>query len=509
MRSLAVTRPGHVTARPLSGMAAYLDLPRPAPDVLVTGITHASGEVRDGDVYAAMRGARTHGARYAADARDHGAVALLTDEDGHALTADLGLPTVVAPDPRAVLGEAAAWVYGFPARDLVLYGVTGTNGKTTVTSLLHAVLSASGPAGLVGTIETRIGARSAPSVRTTPEASDLHALLAVMREQGVRSVALEVSSHALALGRVGGIVVDVAGFTNLSQDHLDFHADMADYFAAKARLFTPERSRRAVVTVDDPWGRRLARQATVPLATLSADPDDPDDPAVRAADWVVLEAEPHGTGSRAGLRGPDGARHELVVGLPGMVNVANAALAVAMADAGGVPVEDALPALARAPMVPGRMEVVGADPLVVVDYAHSPDAVERALATLRRTAKPPLVVVIGAGGDRDVTKRGPMGAAAARGADLVVVTDDNPRSEDPADIRAAVAAGADEVDPSRVIEVPDRAEAIRVAVERAGPGTVLLAGKGHEQGQEVAGVVHPFDDRTVARAVLAERGGGP
>jgi UDP-N-acetylmuramoyl-L-alanyl-D-glutamate--2,6-diaminopimelate ligase len=434
---------------------------------------------------------------------------VLTDAEGAALAAGVGVPVVVTGDPRLLLGEAAAWVYGFPAQALTTYGVTGTNGKTTVTALLHHVLSElAGPAGLVGTIEARIGTRVLPSERTTPEASDLQALLAVMREEGVRSVALEVSSHALVLRRVGGLVVDVAGFTNLSQDHLDFHETMERYFEAKADLFTPQRSRRAVVVVDDPWGRRLVETAAVPLTTVAVHPDDPDHPTVRAADWRLLTLEPRGAGHLALVRTPDGGHLEVPAPVPGLVNVANAVLTVALAHAGGLDAAAAAQALGQAPPVRGRMEVVATSPLTVVDYAHTPDAVASALKTLRGTAPAPLVVVLGAGGDRDASKRPLMGAAAARGADLLVVTDDNPRSEDPATIRAALLGGAREVDPGRVVEVPDRGEAIRMALRRAGEGTLLVAGKGHEQGQEVAGVVHPFDDRSVVRAALGLDEGG-
>jgi UDP-N-acetylmuramoyl-L-alanyl-D-glutamate--2,6-diaminopimelate ligase len=240
------------------------------------------------------------------------------------------------------------------------------------------------------------------------------------------------------------------------------------------------------------------------VQTVAVVPDDPEHPAVRGADWTVQQIRPEGGGSRAELLDPDGVRHDLVVPLPGLVNVANAALTVALAAQIGVAVAAAVQAVASAPMVPGRMELVSGErrPVVVVDYAHSPDALDTALATLRAGSPRPLVVVVGAGGDRDTGKRGPMGAAAARGADHVIVTDDNPRSEDPATIRAAVLAGARSVQSADVREVADRAEAIEQAVLLAGTGTVLLAGKGHEQGQQVGDVVHPFDDRVVAREVL-------
>jgi UDP-N-acetylmuramoyl-L-alanyl-D-glutamate--2,6-diaminopimelate ligase len=449
--------------------------------------------VRPGDVYAALPGARVHGASYAADAADAGAVAVLTDPVGQALIfghpGTGSLPLLVVADPRAVLGELAAWIYGDPARQLTGFGVTGTNGKTTTTFLLDSALRAMGRrTGLIGTIEIRVGDER---IRSTPEAPDLHALLAVMVEHGIDSCSMEVSSHALVQHRIDGLQLDVAAFTNLSQDHLDYHHTMEEYFTAKAALFTARHCRTAVICVDDPWGRRLSAGSQVPAVTVATQPD--------GRIWVELDS-PAG---RLSLQCP----------LPGEFNVANAVLALAMLVAAGVDPQAAAHAIESAEPVPGRMErVPGAgvpgEPLVVVDFAHTPDAVAAALGALRGQGHP-IVVVLGAGGDRDAEKRPLMGAAAARGADVVVVTDDNPRSESPAAIRAAVVAGAQvasSVSGAIVVEVPGRAEAVAEGVARAWHGGVLLvAGKGHEQGQEVAGVVHPFDDRRVVRsALLAE-----
>jgi UDP-N-acetylmuramoyl-L-alanyl-D-glutamate--2,6-diaminopimelate ligase len=407
-----------------------------------------------------------------------------------------------------VLGEVADLVYGEPTAALPVLGVTGTSGKTTTVYLLEAGLAAAGrTTGLVGTVETRIAGRVVPSALTTPEATDLHATFAAMREAGVDAVAMEVSSHALVLGRVGGVRFAVGGFSNLTQDHLDFHGDMAEYFAAKRRLFDG-RCRVEVVNADDAYGRRLVRPGTV---TVSAAGDP-------AATWwasgvsgvtrdrsrALPDTGDVSGGSSFVIHGPDGFRAAAGVRLPGAYNVANAVLAVAMLAAAGVDPAVAVPALAEV-QVPGRMERVDAGQpyLAVVDYAHKPDAVAAALAALRPLTKGRLVVVLGCGGDRDRGKRPLMGAAAARGADLVVVTDDNPRSEDPAAIRAQMAAGVRAVPGADWVEIGDRAEAIAAAVRRAGPGdTVLVAGKGHEQGQEVGGVVLPFDDRAVLRAAM-------
>jgi UDP-N-acetylmuramoyl-L-alanyl-D-glutamate--2,6-diaminopimelate ligase len=474
----------------------------------VTGVTLDSRAVRPGDLYAALPGARAHGADFAVAVVASGAVAVLTDPEGARRLTDQAcpLPAVVVPDPRAVLGAVSAQVYGRPARDLQLIGVTGTNGKTTTTYLLDAVLRAAGrTTGLVGTVEIRVADQRVPSVRTTPEAPELHGLLAAMRERGVQVCSMEVSSQALAQHRVDGAVYDVAAFTNFSQDHLELHGDMAAYLAAKVLLLTPEHSREAVVVIDDEGSREAAARATVPVTTLSGAPGS-------GADWYVADRTPTAAGADFVLqRAADGERLALHCPLPGDFNVTNAALAAVVLLRAGLSTREVVDGLAAAGGVPGRMERVGpagSGALAVVDYAHTPGAVAAALAALRPGTTGRLVVVLGAGGDRDPGKRGPMGAAAALGADVVVVTDDNPRSEDPAAVRAAVLAGAREAaarSGAAVVEVADRREAIRRAVAMTGPGDVLLvAGKGHETGQEVAGVLYPFDDRDELRTALAD-----
>jgi UDP-N-acetylmuramoyl-L-alanyl-D-glutamate--2,6-diaminopimelate ligase len=499
-------RPRHVNPSPVVDLATLLGVD-PAPDVgglAVTGVTHDSRQVRPGDLYAALPGSSAHGASYAARAVDAGAVAVLTDAAG----ADMidGLPVLVVADARAVLGRVAARVYGEPASDLLVVGVTGTNGKTTTSYLVESGLRAAGHrTGMIGTVETRIGDERVASERTTPEAPDVHALLALMRERGVTACVMEVSSHALVYGRVDGILFDVAGFTNLSRDHLDFHTDLEDYFAAKASLFTADRSRRGVVVVDDEYGRRLAsRGGAVALTTVSTQGKD--------ADWRVVSRESAAGLTRIVVEGGQGSRLALTSPIPGDFNIANAALALVLLIEAGVATDDAVRGVAECAGVPGRMERVPAPPhgpLALVDYAHTPDAVETVLRSLRPSTSGRLVVVIGAGGDRDAPKRPLMGAAAARHADVVVVTDDNPRSEDPMAIRAAILAGTYQVraaDRAEVLEVAGRRAAIRAAVDMtAGPAdTVVVVGKGHEQGQEAAGVVLPFDDRQVLAEMLSE-----
>nr|WP_246405902.1 UDP-N-acetylmuramoyl-L-alanyl-D-glutamate--2,6-diaminopimelate ligase [Modestobacter versicolor] len=476
------------------------------PATPVTGVTLASGAVRPGDLFAALPGANAHGVRFAPDAVGRGAVAVLTDPSGAGPARATGLPVCVVDDPRAVLGPVAGRVHGLPSEQLTVIGITGTNGKTTTSYLVEAGFAAAGwTSGLIGTVQTRTRGRDAdgapvttemPSARTTPEAPELHALLAGMVASGVRAVVMEVSSHALVMGRVGGVRFAAAGFTNLSRDHLEYHHDMESYFQAKALLFDG-RAAVEVVDVDDEAGRRLVRPGTVTVSTRGAD-----------ADWSATDVATVPTGgSTFTLHGPGGRSWPARLRLPGDFNVANAVLAVALLDAVGVPPETALPGVADT-VVPGRMEPVDAgQPFVaVVDYAHTPDAVQTALAALRSATGGRLLTVLGCGGDRDPGKRPAMGAAAAAGSDVLVITDDNPRSEDPAAIRAAMRAGVPADTRAEVLEVGDRRAALAAAVALAQPGdTLLVAGKGHETGQEVGGQVLPFDDRAVLREVLQAR----
>ncbi|WP_165913096.1 UDP-N-acetylmuramoyl-L-alanyl-D-glutamate--2,6-diaminopimelate ligase [Tamaricihabitans halophyticus] len=467
----------------------------------VTGATLRAQHVLPGDLFAALPGARAHGADFAVDALAAGAAAVLTDEAGAARPAlrDAGVPVLVHPDPRGVLGEIAAWIYGEPSLRLAVLGITGTSGKTTTTYLLEAGLRAAGyPTGLIGTVETLIAGQRLNSAFTTPEAPDLQALFAVMVEQGVSHVPMEVSSHALALGRVNGTRFAVGGFTNLSQDHLDFHADMADYFGAKALLFDG-RSTTEVVCTDQEWGTRLVRPHTITVATT------------HAADWTASDIRSTPSGSQHFvLHGPDGFRQPAELPLPGSFNIANALLAAAALHEVAVPAEAIVAGLASV-AVPGRMERIdlGQDFTAVVDYAHKPAAVSGGLDAIRARSSGRLIVVLGCGGDRDTAKRPQMGEAAARRSDLLIVTDDNPRSEDPAEIRAAMLAGAESVPAGQrgeVLDIGDRRSAIAMAVRQAAQGdVVIIAGKGHETGQEIAGVVHPFSDRDELEAVIRAR----
>lgn len=491
------------TLRRLAEIASARVVNQPAEDVPLDSITLDSKASEPRGLFAALPGTRVHGASFAADAP---ARAIITDEAGLAIIEQVGdrRPILVVDDVRAVLGAIAAEIYGHPSERMTLIGVTGTSGKTTTTYMLERGLNAAGcKVGLIGTTGTKINGVEVRTALTTPEAPTLQALFARMEREGVTHVVMEVSSHALVLGRVGGTQFDVAGFTNLSQDHLDFHPTMEEYFDAKATFFDPASplaAERAVICVDDEWGERMAALANHPVRVGTH--------GQAQLDVVAEQLSVEDTGAQHIALEIHGARHMFRLPMPGAFNVANAALAVALADAVGVDAAAFIAGL-EAASVPGRMERVdcGQDFVAVVDYAHKPAAVAAVLDTLRGQVQGRVGVAVGAGGDRDASKRPLMGAEAARRADLVVVTDDNPRTEDPATIRAAVLAGArDAAGPdTEVREVGDRREAIDQLVAWARPGdAVIVVGKGHEVGQIVGDTTHHFDDREEMRRALSE-----
>jgi UDP-N-acetylmuramoyl-L-alanyl-D-glutamate--2,6-diaminopimelate ligase len=474
----------------------------------ITDVTHDSAQAGPGVLFAARPGTRADGHDFAQQAVGAGAAALLVER---VVAVTPAVPQVVVRSVAAAMGPAAAAVHGHPSRELLLLGVTGTNGKTTTTYLLEAALAAAGHrTGVIGTVETRIAGQAVPGVRTTPEATDLQRLLRRMRAAGVTAVAMEVSSHGLALGRVAGARFAAAAFTNLTQDHLDFHADLEDYFAAKALLFTPVFTDRAVVNVDDPWGRRLAdRLRTVGEVAVTTVGRVGDPPAGTTPDVVIDDVVERTDGSRFALRLHDRAV-PATTRLPGHFNVANAAGAVVTAMVAGVDLDAAVAGVAALSGVPGRMERVdvGQPFSVLVDYAHTPDSLENVLRAARRLAGDrQVLVVVGCGGDRDRAKRPLMGRAAAELADVAVLTSDNPRSEDPRAILDAMMAGARGVAGARVAVEVDRRAGIAAALAAASPGdVVVIAGKGHEPYQELADHTIDFDDRLVARELLAGRG---
>jgi UDP-N-acetylmuramoyl-L-alanyl-D-glutamate--2,6-diaminopimelate ligase len=494
---------------------------------VLSGVTLDSRAVRPGDLYAALPGSRTHGAAYSDQAVAAGAVAILTDPDGRDRAARTGVPVFVVASPRMRLGDVSCWIYGDPSHRMTTIGVTGTSGKTTTSYLCEVGLRAAGHStGLIGGVEIRIGAELVKASLTTPEAPDLQALLAVMAERRVTGVAMEVSSHSLALGRVAGTRYGVAVFTNLSQDHLDFHAGFEDYFRAKAQLFTPAYSAVGVVNVADRYGRRLVSEASVPIVTFCADPASG---AYAQAEWRAADVRCGADGSTFRVIGPGGVEADASVTLPGQFNVANALAAIVALVEAGTDLADAVEGVASCPGVPGRLQRISGGttprgtpderpivsgvqktpgiPDAFVDYSHKPGAVEAVLDALRPVTSGELIVVLGCGGDRDHGKRPLMGAAAVRLADVAILTSDNPRSEDPLAILAEMlpgVLGVPQGERARVIIEPDRAAAIELAATMAGKGdVVLVAGKGHETGQYVGGTVLPFDDAVVTAAALA------
>lgn len=511
-----ILRPEHPTPRPLATLVQEFGLAyRGELDgVEVTGVTLSTGDLHPGDLFVGVPGAKQHGAAFADRAAEGGAVAIVTDEAGAELAAGSGLPIVLVPSPRAALGEIAAWVYRTDDDPPLMFATTGTNGKTSTSYLLEAVLRQLGlVTGLSTTSERHIGELSVVSLLTTPEASEMHALLARMREAGVRAVAVEVSAQALSRHRVDGLVFDVAGFTNLSHDHLDDYADMEAYFAAKLPLFTPEHARRGVVCLDTAYGRRVVEASRIPVTTI-ATLGHASDADAASAEWRVEILDESAAYTEFRLTGPDG--RELVTREPliGWHMAANAALAIVMLVEAGFELEAIGAALEadggiRA-YLPGRTERISGDrgPSVYVDFGHSPDAFENTLAAVRKFTPGRTIMVFGADGDRDATKRHEMARVAAEGCDILIITDHHPRFEDPVAIRTTLLEGAALAEHQPEIhEVSPPEQAIRVAVGLAKEGdSILWAGPGHQDYRDIRGVRTPYSARDEARAALREAG---
>ena len=462
--------------------------------VNVTGISQSSNEISTGDLFIALPGEKFHGAQFAADAVERGAVAVLTDLAGAAMVT--GVPVLVVENPRRAAGVISAWFYEEPMRDLYSVGVTGTNGKTTVTTLLHQIMQAAGrESGLIGTVESRIGSEVLLSKRTTPESAELQGLIATMRERHMRNLVMEVSSHAITLERIRGSHFAVVGFTNLSQDHLDFHKSMEEYFLAKAKLFTFEYADLAVINIDDVYGARLAAMTELPVMSLSR--------TNTKATWHFTSITRDYVGAAIAIRGSGGILIEGKTILQGGFNYDNLLMAVAIATESGIDPIDIAAILPQLTGAVGRLEAVrlGQNFTALVDYAHSPDAVARVLETAHEITTGSVIAVLGCGGDRDASKRSLMGLALRDGADIAIYTSDNPRSEKPEDILVQMVLDIDVQAPNEVIT--DRKAAIRAAVNHAAAGDVVIVlGKGHEKGQEISGVIYPFDDRIeLARAI--------
>lgn len=506
----SILRPEHPSARPLSTLVSDFGLEHlgSLDGVEVTGITLSTENLQPGDLYVGVLGARRHGAVFAEQAKAGGAVAILTDAAGAELAAGSGLPVVLVESPREALGAIAAWVYRTAESAPLLFGITGTNGKTSVSYLLNGILRQLGlVTGMSTTAERTVGDLAVTSSLTTPEATEIHGLLARMRESEVRAVILEVSAQALSRSRVDGLVFDVVAFLNLSHDHLDDYADMEQYFAAKLPLFEPDRARRGVISLDTPWGQRVVDATHIPVTTISATEGIP-------ADWrvTVLEETPGYTEFR--LAGP-GSR-SLVTRVPviGRHMAANAGLAIVMLVEAGFELGAIGHVLDQdggiVAYLPGRIERVSGEtgPAVYVDYGHSPDAFLTTMEAVRRFTPGRLIMIFGADGDRDPSKREEMGRIGSEGSDILFITDYNPRFEDPAAIRASLLAGAaTAAHPAEVHEVPSQAQAIRQAVALAREGdSILWAGPGHEDYIDVRGEKLPFSARDEARLALREAG---
>ncbi|KQQ05295.1 MULTISPECIES: Mur ligase family protein [unclassified Rathayibacter] len=502
-------RPRHAPAVPLAALTSLLDIPGGSPDAAaISGVTLTASDVEPGDLFVALAGVHRHGADFVAEAREHGASAVLTDSAGETAARATGLPVLVVDDPRARLGAVAAAVYGTSERAPLLFAVTGTNGKTSTVHMIEGILRQLGVVpGLSSTAERHIGDTSVTSGLTTPEASELHALIARMHEEGVGAAAIEVSAQALTRHRVDGVVFDVAGFTNLSHDHLDDYGDMDTYFAEKAQLFQPDRARRAVVSLDSPAGARLVATAGIPLVTITSH-EGVD------ADWAVTILEQEFGRTHFRLQNRESRAITTSVPIIGAHMAANAALAVVMLIEAGRPIGEIRAALHRDGGIdvslPGRTERVSGDrgPTVYVDFGHSADAFQRTLEAVREVTPGRVIMVFGADGDRDALKRPAMAEAAVAGSDILVITDHHPRFEEPSSIRRTLVEAARAARPDGEIhEVDDPKRAIRVAVSLAEEGdSILWAGPGHQNYRDIQGVRTPYSARAEARAALREAG---
>ncbi|MEW2005111.1 MULTISPECIES: Mur ligase family protein [unclassified Microbacterium] len=513
-----VLRPANPPRRELSELASRFarSVRGDVEGVALSGITLATADLRPGEAFVAIRGVNRHGADFAKTAAEKGAVAVITDQAGADIAADAGLPILIVDDPRGVLGALSAWVYGTGAEDPLplLFATTGTNGKTSVSHLLEGILEQMGVVtGLSSTAERHIAGEVIVSRLTTPEASEMHALLALMREREVEAVAVEVSAQALSRHRVDGIRFDVAGFTNLSHDHLDDYADMEEYFEAKLPLFRPDRAVRGVVCLDSASGALVVERSEIPVITVGTPSIAADADQASRADWVVVIDDERTTGTTFTMTGPAGTL-TTTVPVIGPHMAANAALAIVMLLEGGYAWERIVEALQRDggihAYLPGRTQLVSGarGPAVFVDFGHSPDAFEKTLAAVRRVTPGKVLMLFGADGDRDASKRFDMARTAVEGSDILVVTDHHPRFEDPASIRATLVEGARRARPDAEIhEYSPPEAAIVAAVGLVGDGDAILwAGPGHQDYRDIRGVRTPYSARELSRRALKAAG---
>jgi UDP-N-acetylmuramoyl-L-alanyl-D-glutamate--2,6-diaminopimelate ligase len=504
-----ILRPENVEPVSLADLAKKFSLVAPGSSsgVMVTGISMNTSDLQPGDLFVAMPGLKTHGARFVEVATEKGAIAVITDSNGLAELSDCSLPILVLENPREHLGELAAYVYGNTEGNMpLLFGTTGTNGKTSTTYLLEGILRQLGRVtGLTSTAERHIAGEVIVSRLTTPESTEMHALIARMRESKVTDIAIEVSAQALSQLRVDGLVFDVAGFTNLSHDHFDDYDGFDDYLSAKAKLFTKAKSKSAVVCLDTVYGKRIAELSEVPVVTVSMNPNE-------RADWhVLITAELPGE-TKFELTGPNSMHLKSSVPILGAHMAANASLAIVMAVQAGYSFEDISAAIKDGidAFLPGRTELVSplGAPAVYVDFGHSPDAFLNTLAAVRKVTSGKVVMLFGADGDRDASKRPEMARIAAQGCDVLVITDHHPRFEDPASIRKTLVEVAKSVRPDlEVYEVSPPEKAIRLAVSLVEPGdSILWAGPGHQDYRDIEGVRTPYSARAEAKAALREAG---
>jgi len=452
--------------------------------VVISGVSINAQKVLPGDLFIAFAGAKTHGISYLEQAISNGAVAVLSDKK-----IEGSIPSFIHPKPREIVGAISAWLYGHPFESMKAIGITGTNGKTTTANLVKQIWQLNSiTSGLIGTLGIEIADEKLESARTTPEADDLQAVAAAMVEHGCKNLVMEVSSHAIDQGRIKGAKYEVVAFSNLTQDHLDYHLNMENYFQAKANLFTSEYAKVAVINVDDSYGKKLSQQVKIPVATVSRKDTN--------ADLFLAKAEINNGTYQVEIKSKTGEILSENFALIGDYNLDNLLLAVAIVNSAGLSLDKIAPTISKLKSVPGRLESINAGQkfTALVDYAHTPDAVERVIATVKSATNGKIIGVLGCGGDRDASKRSVMGHALFNGCDLAVFTSDNPRSESAETILKEMTKGLD-LGNKGFIEI-DRKSAIDLAVKNAQSGdVVLLMGKGHESGQEVNAVVTPFDDR--------------
>jgi UDP-N-acetylmuramoyl-L-alanyl-D-glutamate--2,6-diaminopimelate ligase len=504
-----ILRPDHLKPVSLASFAQkfHLEIPQNSDQVSLTGISMNTGDLRPGDLFVAMPGAKTHGATFAGKAVELGAVAIVTDAVGFSMLADVNVPALILEEPRTHLGELAAFVYGNTLGNMPkVFGTTGTNGKTSTSYLLEGILAQLGrTTGLTSTAERHIAGEVIVSRLTTPESPEMQALIARMREKGVTDIAIEVSAQALTQLRVDGIMFDVAGFTNLSHDHFDDYDGFDEYLAAKAKLFSKSKSKAAVICLDTVYGQKIAELSEVPVTTVSMNPN-------LSADWHVrVLAELPGK-TEFELTDNSGKKLTSSVPILGAHMASNAGLAIVMAITAGYEFDDIAEAIVDGikAYLPGRTELVSpaGAPFVYVDFGHSPDAFLNTLAAVRKVTSGKVLMLFGADGDRDASKRPEMARVAAAGCDILVITDHHPRFEDPSSIRATLVKAAKEFRPDLEIhEVSPPEAAIRLAVSLVSPGDAILwAGPGHQDYRDIRGVRTTYSARNEARAALAEAG---